>query len=741
MKRWFDSTCALHGLLLVALLIFLLHLPCVASATQVVPFEGDATGILQDGSTLHLLTDLGCYIIGEDHTLLPCERGCGEDDTAFLIAGPEQTTWAALRVHRSLQVARWTPEEENLWTAQGTYSPQEFFGITYITATDGDTLYFSGLYPDEEGGNTYSTQWGLSSYNLSTGEERSLVCLKQNGLPFILDAEGMPVYPQLKSNQTLEIVQLNPANKQTRTLSTVSSFSDSTVEGFAASPDGGWYMITSSALYAIRENGRYERINYLPRHGELGRTCLPLYICPERNEAIFCCASGIINDQYIAEQALYFVSLTPEDTPTLTILGAGDDLYYYTDTILAFENAHPGVLVNMVDYQSDQHLAESLITRNDGFDIMFLRGQDGTLRSVLNKGYFVDLSDVEEIRAFVEKLYPLWREEITRGDAIGAMPLKVDGFRRLGYNEEMWAAYDLGDIPQTYDELFDLLENWMAEDALDGSLLSYHADPFSDLLDLLLEQNIARYERRDEKPDFQDETFLRLLTRLEGMRETMANYGHNAVQSNALLKNRLFSPIRGSGYFNWQGYQPLPLGFDSPEDRGESIQLTAVAINPYSRQADLAKEFLALLLDGMQTKDLSSYYSLVDDADSEGVESPSYQALKEIYQTSIDGFAAELAEYERNEDTNGTDYAKQMLEMAQANYDNNEANRYTITAEELVNYRQRVPFLTIEQENGLSFLYENADSAIQNFISGKLSARDLAKRLDQILQAWEQENQ
>ena len=741
MKRWFDSARTLHVSLLAFLLIFLLHLPCVASATQVVPFEGDATGILQDGNTLHLLTDAGCYIITEEHTLQPCDRGCDEDNPRIITIGPDQTSWASHRVNRSLQFARWTPDKETLWESQATYNPRQDNGITYIAMTDESMLYLSGIYSDEEGGNTYSNRWGLSSYNFATGEERQLMQVRQNGLPFILDAEGMPVYPQFKPNQTLEIVQLNPANKQTRTLTAVSSFPENTAEGFAANPDGGWYIMTSSALYAIRENGRYERINYLPRHGELGMTCLPLYICPERNEAIFCCASGMVNDQYMAEQALYFVPLTPEDTPTFTILGAGDDLYYYTDTILAFENAHPGVLVNMVDYQSDQHLAESLISRNDGFDIMFLRGQDSSLHSVLDKGYFVDLSDVEGIRAFTEKLFPLWREEICRGDAIGAMPLKVDGYRRLGYNEEMWTAYDLGNIPQTYDELFDLLENWMAEDALDGSLLSYHADPFSDLLDLLLEQNIARYVRRDEKPDFQDETFLRLLTRLEGMRETMANYGHNAVQSNALLKNRLFSPIRGSGYFDWQGYQPLPLGFDSPEDRGESIQLTAVAINPYSKQADLAKEFLALLLDEMKTKDMSSYYSLADDADSEGVESPYYQMLKEAYQTSIAFYKAELATCEQDENTIGADYARQMVELGQANYDQNEANRYAISAEELVNYQQRVPYLAIEQENGLSFLYENADSAIQNFISGKLSARDLARRLDQILQAWEQENQ
>ena len=81
------------------------------------------------------------------------------------------------------------------------------------------------------------------------------------------------------------------------------------------------------------------------------------------------------------------------------------------------------------------------------------------------------------------------------------------------------------------------------------------------------------------------------------------------------------------------------------------------------------------------------------------------------------------------------------LDRARASYEANEATRYLITVEDAAYFRQLVPFMVIQRENGLSFLMTNAEDALNGFRDGKLSARDLARRLDQIMSAWVMENE
>lgn len=709
-------------------LVLYVMLPLVSCA-EVCPFDSlSNASLLRDGDSTHLLTEGACFVLTDDQTLTPCAGRCAEQPPVIFFActTPDHTTYGFGRS----EIYQWCPDAFTCWKRVGAISGGVFLANPTYAVSEG-ICYTVGNACNEYG-QVEDSNWTVIAQDIASGRERVLCVLPAGasdtaGVPMAVQTDGSLVLALREGTRSLRLTRVDPVTGQTSTLTTLTL--DSQVLGLACREGGGWYGLTGDGLYLLREDGSVQLVNpvsYLP-----DGTVIPLEVYPDCVR--FIAGTGQVSAEGYAVRGLYTVSLTPSDVVTLRVAAAGID----PNVKLAFEQQHPGVVIEcLTDYQQFEKVSEALISGSPVIDLMLLRSFDGGLTRVLDKGYCCDLSDLPEVSAFVSRLYPLWQQEVVRQGRILALPLEVSGNFRTGYHAARWAELGLGEVPQTYEELLGRITEWLENDRLEGTPL-LPGGSYVSLRFLLLEQYIARAGRQGETPVFQTDTFIGLMERLQAMKPLLDAYDSTHLEGSPLLNHRLFSGLRSAANVSEAAYQPLPMGFDSAGDRGETVRLFAAVVNPQSTQQALAKELLVMLLNHLEP---TQYYALTDTV-CPGVESPDYALLQEATSGYIAQLEAELEAARAAEDGTWMLLVSDDLDRARARYEANEATRYLITAEDAAYFRQLVPSMVIQRENGLSFLMTNAEDALRGFRDGKLSARDLARRLDQIMSAWVMENE
>lgn len=70
-----------------------------------------------------------------------------------------------------------------------------------------------------------------------------------------------------------------------------------------------------------------------------------------------------------------------------------------------------------------------------------------------------------------------------------------------------------------------------------------------------------------------------------------------------------------------------------------------------------------------------------------------------------------------------------------------EQQRYAVTPEAAAGYRRTMQHAALNRENGVTFIYDNAETAINGYLNGSLSPEELCRRLDEVVRMWVMENQ
>lgn len=699
----------------------------LAAQAEVCPLDASSSPILllRDGDSTHFLMDGACFVLSEGETLEPCTGRCTSQPPIIysVVTTPDHITYG----FGNAEIYQWCPDQFTAWKSVGNSAGEIYLADTATVAADG-VLYEIG-HTANEFGQLEDSNWTVLRRDIATGKERVLCVLPASSLdigsPLVaVQPDGSLVIARQEGPSTVVLTRIDTENGRTSTLATLTLSSQ--LYGLACREGGGWYALLADGLYLIQASGDMELVNYVSFIPYNNTVQLEVYSDCVR----FIGSTNETDAEGYTVQGLYTIPLTPQDVITLRVAAS----YIDSNIKLAFEQQHPGVVIQCLnDYQQFDKVSEALISGNPTLDLMFLRSYDGGLTRALSKGYCCDLSDIPEVSDFVARVYPLFQQEVVRDGRILALPLEVTGLFRTGYHAARWEELELGERPRTYDELLNRITEWLEDDQLAGTPLIDGGSSYSMLRFLLLEQYIARAEYRGETPIFQDDTFISLMERLQAMKPMLDAYDSTHLEGDALLDCRLFSGIRSAT----DPYEPLPMGFDSAEDRGETVQLVAAVVNPQSEHQELAKELLVMILDSLSFQE---YYQLADEV-CEGLENLYYSESREGILSYIAELEAQLKQAEMDEDTAVMQSLSDELLSAQAQLENVEATRYFITAEDAAYYRQLVPHMTIQQENGLFFLMDNAENALNGLEDGKLSARDLAKRLDQIMTAWKLENQ
>ncbi len=126
-----------------------------------------------------------------------------------------------------------------------------------------------------------------------------------------------------------------------------------------------------------------------------------------------------------------------------------------------FLSVHPDVTIehNTDFVDSTSELVGQLVTKQFNFDVMSLSSMQINPHILMEKGYYLDLSQSETICQAVESMYPAFQQAATYDGKLYAFPYGV-GFHFMQIDPDDWreAGYTDDDIPQSYEELLQFLE-------------------------------------------------------------------------------------------------------------------------------------------------------------------------------------------------------------------------------------------------------------------------------------------
>lgn len=755
----------LTAFLLTALFVGVAHGEALTVEADL-PYNSVYTYMLRSGDALHCLSigfkgeyarDVTSFAQSmaaqcsklENGALVPCEDRCADffhdrvvpNDPGNNVLSPEVVLGMvvtpenrAYMIDRDWTVYLWTPGEPEPWrplcALDTTGFDFEFRVTRELFTASGDTLLGSFI-ERMDGEDTRST---VFAFSLTDGSRETLFTM--NNIDVVYPAGGTRVLLQgsngkrgLYGYQT--VMYLYDWATGEKTL-----FTEEIPMGLVPDGQGGWYGFrigykASSLAHYGAEGGEGEQVAQLPSglwesEVSLSGDGATAYVCSLNGTLILC-------------------PLTAEEDgpPVLTIAGSVREMNQNANALpdmTAFLAAHGGAQIVYADYPASfDDLAMELVSGSDRFDLMALELSEGNVDSLLDKGYYVDLSGDESIASFVENLYPAWQAACVRGEAIVGVPVSMRNVWTFMVNLEVWEEEGLGELPKTYDELFDCIVEWDDMGILDEvPLFERSSSSFSELLERIMIDYMGKCKREGRPIVFQDETLLRLLARLQALRPILdAHDARNITGSGLLFEGSLSNVVNivylGSHRVGAEDntFAPLPLGLTGAEDCVESVYFTVLVVNPNSRRQELARAYLAYLAENPTT--WARCYLLQNGP--LGVRSPGYEELDAQYEQRMTELNENLAAAMQE----GDDAVIRRWEQEKQNLTDEYLNMWEVRPNMAAMAYRMMPYFTPLTADGYGFLLQSGDDLTAMLLEGKLDARTYLTRLDERMRMMELE--
>ena len=423
-----------------------------------------------------------------------------------------------------------------------------------------------------------------------------------------------------------------------------------------------------------------------------------------------------------------------DDEASRTQVLAGSLNEYETSTGLPdffdFSVTHGNAQIAFADYLSSfDDLALELVSGGDRFDLMVLELSEGNVDSLLDKGYYVNLSEDDVIASYVRSLYPTWRDKCLRGDEIVGIPINVRNIWTFMVNLEVWQEEGLGDRPTTYDELFDCIVAWDDMGVLDEVPLFHHgSSSFDELLRRIMYDYMGQCKREGRPIVFSDGTLLHLLSRLEDVRPILeAHDARNITGDGLIFEGVILNIIHITGFMGFEvtaennAYAPLPLGLTDEEDYVESVFLTMLVVNPNSQRQSLAKAYLAYIAGHPTT--WAQYYML--GAGPVGLREKGYEDLDDRYEQLVSELDERIAAAMKE----GDDAVVNRWELEKQDLTNEYLNMWEVRPNMAEMLYQMMPYFTPLTADGYGFLTNSCRDLTEMFMGGKMDSRTYAMRM------------
>jgi ABC-type sugar transport system, periplasmic component len=423
-----------------------------------------------------------------------------------------------------------------------------------------------------------------------------------------------------------------------------------------------------------------------------------------------------------------FVSSTnPKELPTIFLKAT----YTNRGVMNAFSKQHPGVPVVYVD--SPDEAAEIIsagLSKVGDIDIMRM-GSRGPFAALIDKGFALDLSSSEIIKAEIAKMPPAVQEICMRDGKIFAVP--VDAYSPALCLEEYYfrdTGLSMDDFPTNFIDWIKFISEWDETYAdLYPDVLPYDMGfGLEYLFSSIQNEYVAYYEYLGEPLTFDTDLFRSLLAAWDARDFTyLENLGDEAYEKNALLTD-YGNPMSGN-------YKRLGMRLTADTPYIAAMDMSFAYVNANSKNPDLAIAFLEGLHFDYDAETRIILYPGV----TEAYEWPDFEQTTQRLQTDLDLLKTRL------ETAEPADVAG--IKDQIANYEdllnNPDRYRYEIRPDVVAQYREMVTDnLLVSTE---SILYVSEDSAIEvrtlkdRYLAGQIDSEGYLQQLERIAKRIQQE--
>ena len=408
----------------------------------------------------------------------------------------------------------------------------------------------------------------------------------------------------------------------------------------------------------------------------------------------------------------------------------------------AFSAEYGDVDVVMVEQVED--VVQAMMNRSPDVDIYCLSVDSAEYEAVYSRGYMAELTESEEISAFIDSLYPFAREACVKDGELLGVPVEFYA-NSMGYDPEAFARLGLTgeDVPTTWQAFFESLEPLAAKVAeVEGMTLFDGFEDYGSARFMLLDTMLASYMAYISQPGselaFDTEAFRGALNACEavdwtalGLAEPEDMNGYSWTSSSGeSTHDALFSsygnPIADT-YAVQGAFQPLPLGFDGTPQL--SAQMTVAFVNPFSQHREEAIAFLEAVVREMEPV----LKIQLCPEENEPVRSPDYD-------TTLAAYDQMIADAQTQHDAAETDAEKQAYAVILAEYEKMREDflRYgawQASEESIARYRAFAPQIIVIRNLGMGGDNSSAFYELQNqFTQGLITADEFIEGVDGKLQ-------
>lgn len=719
--------------------------------------------MLQHDAQIHVLLksslDEGkkqCYEVNGDFTLTPCTLGCAENTISFLHTDVVCADAKTYRISQDGCLYQWTPDDETLWTKIVALdgSGLDLFNENgtehiFITALvqDGFLYYSYSLYEDRQ---SY-----LYRFQLSDGKREDIAVYSNT--PSLNLSNGYDhqilINGQITSKFGLHIFQ--PDTKKATFIT--NSYPDM-MTFFVPDGQGKWLSKGSRGLYSMTSTGECETLLSMPLTNST-------YTYPRltSNHQFFFFIGGEVASM---TQQLFFLPTQSQNVPELGVVGKFyplDGNHGVLPSLAGFLANHGDAVLKQLSYPGTfDEIATQLTVNSDSFDLMILTSEDSDVTRLRDKGYYRDLSDLPEVVAYVDQLYPEWRDFCRKGEEIWALPVMVSDCTTMLYNATLWEKLDMGPLPTDFSSLLDLVERWYESDLredyfLFGSPVGGQTDSYYFLYQALMNYYAVSCRVNNQPLQFDTETFVGLLTRLNDLRDILKEldaYAPNILahetfpddnrpllypyaSTSTFSDNAWFSPSNSVVDLseNSQLYRSLPLSITPEQEPMGLFDLAVMVVNPSSSNMELVTQLLSYiaanptpttqctLLQGQpQGIRAQNYEEQRKRLEADLKEMDDFLLLKEKEYEAGNLTPLEIREYREDIELN-KHIAKRMAEV----------DMWAVTPETTDLYYQFMPYAHLMHYADSAFFEDKANTILQRYLSGALTPKQTAQKLDELV--------
>lgn len=416
---------------------------------------------------------------------------------------------------------------------------------------------------------------------------------------------------------------------------------------------------------------------------------------------------------------------------TLQVIGSGSDA-----AAKSFMGKHPTV---PVEFQARGEDYVELLKPREGeenVDVIRLNtaNSDWEYTDLAEAGMLMDLSGDPEIRAYVDALYPPFRELVTgENGEIWAVPTEAISYTGFFINRNAMADIGLTveELPTNMIELCEFVTRWdreFAEKYPNYACIEYTENTRWYLLDMTVEMWIAHCQATGREVRFDDPVFRELMAALEKVETTRTDASMQTENPEVSdYKQGLFW-MRCQLVGNWAAYMedysdrifvPFTLTEETPLSVCvDNVELWAVNVHTES------PEYTLKLLHEEIASVSDKYAHVLLTTRTEPVESPFYPDSLEYEQKRLADMKAEL---ETEMEEAGKVRLHERIEKQQRYIDTElKRSMYTVTPSAIENYvNVLAPAMYIHRQNVLENTdagTEMVDGLVKRWAAGELTA-------------------